>query len=202
MIKSNEQEVFPVAPRLDAPKKQGLYDPRHEHDACGVGFVANIKGQKSHRLVEQGLQILQNLDHRGACGSEVNTGDGAGILIQVPHEFLVEATKAIGINLPAEGQYGVGMIYLPPDPRERRKIEQTFEKIVNSEGQEFLGWRTVPKDNSSLGETAKSAEPQVAMVFIGRGEGIADDLAFERKLYVIRKKCHKEIRCSTMDGSA
>ncbi|HTH46894.1 MAG TPA: glutamate synthase central domain-containing protein, partial [Candidatus Limnocylindria bacterium] len=179
-----------------------LYRPDFEHDACGVGFVANIKGLKSHALVEQGLQILNNLDHRGACGSEVNTGDGAGILIQMPHEFFAEVTKGSVIKLPAAGQYGVGMIYLPPDPRERRKIQQAFEKIINSEGQEFLGWRSVPTDNSSLGQTAKSSEPDVCQVFIGRGPEVTDDLGFERKLYVIRKRSFAEIRCSTMDGAA
>ncbi len=187
--------------RMTPPGKQGLYDPANEHDACGVGFVANIKGRKSHALVAQGLQILQNLDHRGACGSEVNTGDGAGILIQLPHEFLVEAAAAARITLPPQGQYGVGMIYLPPDPRQRRKLEQAFEKIIHSEGQDFLGWRTVPVDGSSLGATARASEPHIRQVFIGRGQGLADDMAFERKLYVIRKRTYTEIRCSTMDGA-
>ena len=187
--------------RMTPPGKQGLYDPANEHDACGVGFVANIKGRKSHALVAQGLQILQNLDHRGACGSEVNTGDGAGILIQLPHEFLVEAAASARITLPPQGQYGVGMIYLPPDPRQRRKLEQAFEKIIHSEGQDFLGWRTVPVDGSSLGATARASEPHIRQVFIGRGQGLADDMAFERKLYVIRKRTYTEIRCSTMDGA-
>lgn len=187
--------------RAEAPGKQGLYDPANEHDACGVGFVANVKGVKSHALVAQGLQILQNLDHRGACGSEVNTGDGAGILIQLPHGFLVDAAKAVGIDLPAEGHYGVGMIYLPPDPRQRRKVEQAFEKIIHSEGQDFLGWRTVPVDGSSLGDTARASEPHIRQVFIGRGAGLADQMAFERKLFVIRKRTYTEIRCSTMDGA-
>ncbi len=179
-----------------------LYRPDFEHDACGVGFVANIKGLKSHALVEQGLQILNNLDHRGACGSEVNTGDGAGILIQMPHEFFAEVTNGSVIKLPEAGQYGIGMIYLPPDARQRRKVQQAFEKIINSEGQEFLGWRSVPTDNSSLGETAKASEPDVCQVFIGRGADVTSDLAFERKLYVIRKRSFTEIRCSTMDGAA
>lgn len=179
-----------------------LYRSDFEHDACGVGFVANIKGAKSHSLVEQGLQILRNLDHRGACGCEANTGDGAGILIQMPHEFLVEAAKKSNINLPAPGQYGVGMIYLPPDPRQRRKLEQAFEKIINSEGQDLLGWRTVQTDNSSLGATAKDSEPHIRQVFIGRSADLTDDLAFERKLYVIRKRSYTEISCSTKDGAA
>jgi glutamate synthase (ferredoxin) len=187
--------------RTDLPPRQGLYDPRHEHDACGVGFVANIKGRKSHDLVVQGLQILRNLDHRGACGCEANTGDGAGILIQTPHEFLLEATAQAGIHLPAPGHYGVGMIYLPTDKQQRRRLEQVFEKIVHSEGQDFLGWRTVPTDNRSLGQTARASEPYVRMAFLGRSPDIKSDLDFERKLYVIRKRAFNEIRCSTKDGA-
>ncbi|MBI3880653.1 MAG: glutamate synthase large subunit [Verrucomicrobia bacterium] len=189
-------------PNLDLPPKQGLYDPQHEHDACGVGFIAHLKGKKSHSLVEQGLQILVNLDHRGACGCEVNTGDGAGILLQVPHKFFMQACEKVRIKLPAEGQYGVGMIFLPPDAKQRRKLEQAFEKIVQSEGQHFLGWRTVPTNNKSLGDTAKSSEPHVRQIFIGRGEDVANDLAFERKLYVISKRSFTEIRFSTLDGAA
>jgi glutamate synthase (ferredoxin) len=199
MISKNETQKG--SPQLDLPPKQGLYDPRFEKDACGVGFVANIKGKKSHDLVQQGLQILRNLDHRGACGCEANTGDGAGILIQTPHEFLVEACAEAGIKLPPEGQYGVGMLYLPPDRQQRRKIQSIFEKIVNSEGMDFLGWRAVPTDNSSLGNTAKASEPAVRMAIIGRGPGMEDPLTFERRLYVARKRTFNEIRCSTLDGS-
>ncbi|HEY6168020.1 MAG TPA: glutamate synthase large subunit [Verrucomicrobiae bacterium] len=183
------------------PPKQGLYDPRFEHDACGVGFVAHLKGQRSHSIVEQGLEILHNLDHRGACGCEVNTGDGAGILIQMPHKFLAEACEKAKFNLPPAGQYGTGLVFLPPDARQRRKIEQAFEKIVQSEGQQFLGWRTVPTSNRSLGETAKSSEPFIRQPFIGRDESLTDEMAFERKLYVIRKRAYNDIRCSTIDGA-
>jgi glutamate synthase (ferredoxin) len=190
-----------ISPRAEAPAKQGLYNPSMEHDACGVGFVAHLRGDKTHALVEQGLQILNNLDHRGACGSEVNTGDGAGILIQMPHEFLVEACTKARVQLPAAGLYGTGLVYLPRDPKQRRKVELAFEKIVHSEGQEFLGWRSVPTDNSSLGDTAKASEPWIGMPIIGRGAGVTDTLGFERKLYVIRKRSFNEIRCSTMDGS-
>jgi glutamate synthase (ferredoxin) len=178
-----------------------LYRPDFEHDACGVGFVANIKGTQTHSVVQQGLQILRNLDHRGACGCEANTGDGAGILIQMPHEFLASETQRVGITLPPPGQYGVGMVYLPRDLQQRRKLEMAFEKIIQSEGQDLLGWRTVPTDNSSLGETAKSSEPHVRQVFIGKNPELSDDLAFERKLYVIRKRSYSEIRCSTKDGA-
>jgi len=189
------------SPQLDLPPKQGLYDPQFEKDACGVGFVANIKGQKSHDLVQQGLQILMNLDHRRACGCEVNTGDGAGILIQMPHEFLTHVAQQSGFALPAPGEYGVAMLFLPPDSKQRRNVELAFEKIVNSEGLEFLGWRTVPVNNSSLGATAKASEPFVRQAFIGRGPDIADEISFERRLYVARKRTFNEIRCSTMDGS-
>ncbi|HEU5071329.1 MAG TPA: glutamate synthase large subunit [Verrucomicrobiae bacterium] len=201
MNMDNMKEAQAGGPQLDLPPKQGLYDPRFEKDACGVGFVANIKGKKSHDLVQQGLQILRNLDHRGACGSEVNTGDGAGILIQMPHEFFEGVCGDAGIKLPPLGQYGVGMLFLPPDPKQRRKLELIFEKIVNSEGLEFLGWRTVPTNNTSLGNTAKSAEPAIRQAFIGRGEGMEDPLAFERRLYVARKRTFNEIRCSTLDGA-
>ena len=138
------------------PRKQGLYDPRFEHDACGIGFVVNIKGEKSHEIVQQALTVLQNLDHRGACGCEDNTGDGAGILLQVPHKFLQHACDGIGLQLPRSGHYGVGMVFLPPDREQRHHCERRLEEIVRQEGQEVLGWRSVPTDNLYLGETDKS----------------------------------------------
>ena len=182
------------------PGKQGLYDPWFEHDACGVGFVVDIKGRKSNQIIRQGLQVLTNLDHRGASGAEVNTGDGAGILIQMPHKFLVEAAKKARISLPAEGQYGSGLVFLPRNPTTRRKLEELFGQIVQSEGQTLLGWRTVPTDNSMLGETAKAAEPFMRQIFIGRNPSLTDDMAFERKLYVIRKRAYTEIRSATISG--
>jgi glutamate synthase domain-containing protein 1 len=166
------------ARRPGRPPKQGLYDPWFEHDACGVGFVVDMKGRKSHRILEQGLQVLQNLDHRGAAGSESNTGDGAGVLLQMPHKFLLKASVGARVTLPAEGEYGCGMIFFPRNPAERRKLEQRFEQIVRAEGQKLLGWRTVPTDNSSLGDTAKFSEPFMRQVFIGRGEGVTDELSF------------------------
>ncbi len=183
------------------PGKQGLYDPSFEHDACGVGFVADLQGRKSHAILQQALQVLTNLDHRGAAGSEPNTGDGAGVLLQIPHKFFAEVGKKARITLPAAGQYGAGIIFLPRNPTIRRKIEQTFERIVQAEGQTFLGWRTVPTDNSSLGETAKSCEPFMRQVFIGRNPALADDMAFERALYIIRKRAYSDIRTSTMGGA-
>jgi glutamate synthase domain-containing protein 2/glutamate synthase domain-containing protein 1/glutamate synthase domain-containing protein 3 len=184
------------------PPKQGLYDPAFEHDACGVGFVVDIKGRKSHKILQNGLQILTNLDHRGACGAEVNTGDGAGVLIQMPHKFLVDAAKKARIDLPEPGHYGCGIVFLPRNATLRRRIEEKFEHIVQGEGQTVLGWRTVPTNNSMLGETAKSCEPFMRQVFIGRSPDLEDELAFERKLYVIRKRAYSEIRASTMEGAA
>ena len=134
--------------QLGLPPKQGLYDPAFEHDACGVGFVVNIKGRKSHQLVTDALQILVNLDHRGACGCEANTGDGAGILMQMPHEFFAKRAEQLNFKLPAVGQYGVGMMFMPPDKDERTGIIKLFEKLVKSEGQKVLGWREIPTDNS------------------------------------------------------
>jgi glutamate synthase domain-containing protein 2/glutamate synthase domain-containing protein 1/glutamate synthase domain-containing protein 3 len=179
---------------LGPPKKQGLYDPQFEHDACGVGFVVNMKGKKSHQLVTDALQILVNLDHRGACGCEANTGDGAGILMQTPHEFLSAATAKLGFKLPAPSQYGVGMLFMPKNSAERDAVKAEFAKIVSDEGQTLLGWRDIPTDNSSLGKTAVAAEPHMMQVFIGRNSAIKDDAAFERKLYVIRKVAEQRIR--------
>jgi len=182
------------------PGKQGLYDPQFEHDACGVGFVVNVKGRKSHAIIEQALQVLLNLDHRGACGCEANTGDGAGILLQMPHEFLKVAGREAGVALPGFGEYGVGMVFLPPEPGERQACVQLFERIVAEEGQHFLGWRAVPTINSTLGDTAKASEPFMSQLFIGRNARLTDDMAFERKLYVIRKRAESAIRYGGLPG--
>ncbi|MGB8327430.1 MAG: glutamate synthase large subunit [Steroidobacteraceae bacterium] len=187
--------------RLGPPVKQGLYDPRFEHDACGVGFVVDIRGRKSHAILRQALEVLKNLDHRGACGCEANTGDGAGVLVQMPHALLAEACRKLRFTLPAPGQYGCGLVFLPKNPTRRRRLEERFEQIVRAEGQHLLGWRTVPTNNASLGETAKAAEPFIRQVFIARDPALADDSAFERKLYVIRKHAYSEIRTSTLDGA-
>ncbi len=188
--------------RLGPPPKQGLYDPQFEHDACGVGFIVHIKGRKSHEIVQQGLEILNNLDHRGAVGAETNTGDGAGILIQIPDKFYRKVCPAAGIELPAAGEYGAGIVSLPQEAAAREKCEAIFQKIVGEEGQHFLGWRTTPTDDSTLGATARASEPVMREAFIGRGECRAtDELAFERKLYVIRKRAVTEIRESKIDGS-
>jgi glutamate synthase (ferredoxin) len=183
------------------PGKQGLYDPWFEHDACGVGFVVDIKGRKSAQILQQAITVLRNLDHRGACGCEANTGDGAGVLLQMPHAFLREITRKARLPLPSPGEYGSGLVFLPRSPTKRRRLEEIFEQIVQSEGQSVLGWRTVATNNSGLGETAKACEPFIRQVFIGRNSALADDMAFERKLYIIRKRAYNEIRTSTLDGA-
>jgi glutamate synthase (ferredoxin) len=179
---------------ISAPPAQGLYDPQFEHDACGLGFVVHMKGKKTHQMVTDALKILVHLDHRGACGCETNTGDGAGILIQVPHEFLAAQTEKLGFKLPAPGHYGLGMIFLPQDKTERENIKREFAKMISDEGQTILGWRDVPTDNSTLGKTAVAAEPFMAQVFIGRNAKLKDEQAFERKLFVIRKIAEQKIR--------
>ncbi|MCG9891493.1 MAG: glutamate synthase large subunit [Thermosynechococcaceae cyanobacterium MS004] len=181
------------------PVAQGLYDPQFEHDACGVGFIVHMKGHKSHEIVAQALTILVNLDHRGACGCETNTGDGAGILIQVPHKFLKKVAAAENIALPEAGQYGVGMVYTSPDAVARAQGQQAFEQVVAEEGLQVLGWRDVPTNNSPIGNTAKSSEPFMRQVFIARSPELADDLAFDRKLFVIRKRSHNAIRATGVD---
>ncbi|MCH8487589.1 MAG: glutamate synthase large subunit [Candidatus Cyclonatronum sp.] len=170
------------------PLKQGLYDPLHEHDACGIGFVANINGEASHTIVNEAIRVLHNLNHRGATGAEGNTGDGAGILMQIPHDFLKRSCEGLGFRLPEPGHYGVGMIFMPGDRRDRLPCERIVEKIIREEGLEVLGWRKVRTDNATLGETALASEPSVRQVFIGKGghEGTALDL--ERKLFVVRRR--------------
>lgn len=182
------------------PSKQGLYDPAFEHDACGIGFVVNIKGKPSHQIITQALTILQNLDHRGASGHEKNTGDGAGVLLQIPHTFLQHACEGLGFSLPKPGQYGVGMVFLPPNNDQRHHCEKQLEEIVRREGMDVLGWRNVPTDNLYLGDTAKSCEPFVAQVFIGCQVALTDDMAFERKLYIIRRQAEKIIRYGNIAG--
>jgi glutamate synthase (ferredoxin) len=191
---TNKTDERHAQTQISAPPKQGLYDPQFEHDACGLGFVVHIKGKKSHQLVSDALKILVNLDHRGAVGCETNTGDGAGILIQIPHDFLAAQTAKLGFKLPAVGEYGVGMLFLPKDSAEREAIKREFAKIISDEGQTLLGWRDVPVDNSSLGNGAKNSEPFMAQVFVGKNSALKDEAAFERKLFVIRKIAEQKIR--------
>ncbi|MDH5246300.1 MAG: glutamate synthase subunit alpha, partial [Betaproteobacteria bacterium] len=174
--------------RFEPPPRQGLYDPANEHDACGLGFIAHIKGQKRHAIITEGLSILRNLSHRGATGADPLQGDGAGILIQLPDRFLRKVCGAQGLTLPAVGQYGVGMVFLPKEPASRMACEQEIERAVASEGQILLGWRNVPTNNSGLSSRTKDVEPVIRQVFIARGSTAMDQDALERKLYIIRKK--------------
>ncbi len=174
------------------PPAQGLYDPANEHDACGVGFVVNLHGRKSHRIVRQGLEVLENLTHRGACGCDPLTGDGAGILMQMPHEFFAGVTPQAGIALPAPGDWAVGNVFLPPSDGDREAAEGFFEKLCREEGLEFLGWRNVPTDNRFIGGTAREVEPMVRQAFVGRGKKVSRD-HFEWKLFVLRKRFGIEI---------
>ena len=175
------------------PPKGGLYRPQFEHDACGVGFVVHLKGQRSHKLLRDGLTALENLHHRGASGAEVNTGDGAGILIQIPHEFFRYECSRLNIRLPEAGNYGVGMFFASPDVRARDQAMALFSAIVDEEGQHFLGWRDVPVVNSDLGASALASEPTVHQAFIGRGSRVEDEDEFERILYVIRKRFERSV---------
>lgn len=175
------------------PKKQGLYDPALEHDACGMGFVVNIKGEKSHDIIDEALTVLENLSHRGAIGADENTGDGAGILIQIPHDFFKRECDVLGFDLPAKGSYGVGMLFAHRYGDFRKTQMETFEKIIQEEGQKILGWREVPIDQTNIGEGAKATMPRFIQAFIGKDDSIADDMDFERKLYIIRKRAEKVI---------
>ena len=178
------------------PVKQGLYDPRFEHDACGVGFVVHLKGERSHDIVCNAITVLHNLDHRGAVGAEENTGDGAGILIQIPHEFFQKVTADAGFDLPDRGAYGVGMLYLSQDAEQRARCMGMVEEIVREEGQKVLGWRHVPTCSDCLGKGARARMPDIYQLFIGRNEDAlpkTDDLAFERKLYVIRRRAENAV---------
>ena len=179
---------------MEQSRREGLYDPAHEHDACGVGFVAHIKNQKSHAIVAQGLQILKNLEHRGATGYDPLLGDGAGILIQIPDAFLREEMARQGIDLPPVGEYGVGMIFLPRNMESRRACEAAIERTIRYEGQTLLGWRDVPVDSRGLAQAAKDIEPVIRQVFIGCGEGVEDTDTLERKLYIIRKEAGHRVQ--------
>ena len=179
-------------PRSEKPAA-GLYDPAFEHDSCGVGFVVDMKGRKSNKIVRQALTVLKNLLHRGACGCEENTGDGSGILIQMPDRFLRQACAEIGLELPPSGAYGAGMVFFPRDAAQARQCEDEFARIVAEEGQKWLGWREVPSDDTIIGPSAQACEPKFKQIFIGRADDVTDAAAFERKLYVIRKRVEHAI---------
>ncbi|MBO0346984.1 glutamate synthase large subunit [Roseibium sp. CAU 1637] len=187
-----------LAKRLRVAAENGLYNPAREHDACGVGFIAHMKGEKSHRVVADGLNILENLTHRGAVGADPLMGDGAGMLVQMPHAFFADEMAKLGKELPSAGDYGVGFVFLPQDDALRAKCEEIVERIIGAEGQAVIGWRDVPVDNSSLSKAPDIAatEPVSRQVFIRRGEN-EDETAFERRLYVLRKVISNTIRAET-----
>jgi glutamate synthase (NADPH) large chain len=181
------------------PPAQGLYHPAHEHDACGMGFVVNVRGLKSHSIIEQALQVLVNLAHRGACGCDPETGDGAGILIQLPHKFFQRECSALGFTLPEPGRYGVGMVFLPVNKQARLQTEGIVETIVTEEGLSVLGWRDTPVDQSAIGRIARGSQPYIEQIFIGRPDGMDED-AFERKLYVVRKRAEGAVGKSDLEA--
>src|SRR5262245_27478988 len=185
----------------DLPDQQGLYDPRFEHDACGVSFVVDIQGRASHAIVQTGLGAVCNLDHRGASGAEVNTGDGAGILLQVPDRFLREV---VDFDLPAAGAYGVGLAFLPFDAEAADKTAARIDAIVEEEGLRVVGWRAVPVDSSMIGPTALSVIPSFRQLFVDDpgtdGRGGSAGIELDRKLFVVRKRCEHEL--TGVDGSS
>ena len=180
------------------PAAQGLYDPAHEHDACGVGLVANIRGQRSHDVVRKGIEVLINLTHRGATGCDPETGDGAGILLQVPHEFFRRECSKLGFTLPESGKYGVGMVFLPVDKQERLACEGMLERIAREEGMSVLGWRDTPVDATAIGRIARRSQPYIQQIFLGSHAEWSEE-QFERKLYVVRKRAESQIAASDLE---
>ncbi len=197
VVPLGQAEIF----RNGRPRKYGLYDPANEHDSCGVGFVAHIKGERSRQIVDDSLHMLDHMAHRGACGCEANTGDGAGILTALPYEFLEKVAESdLGTSLPERGLYGVGVVFLPRDETEREACKQTVNRVIQEEGQSLLGWRSVPvdPDRADIGPSARAAEPVIEMLFIGAADGVVhEDL--ERKLFVIRKRVSHQLRGSDLE---
>ena len=168
--------------RRSTPSPQGLYHPRNEHDACGMGLVASIRGEKSHEIIRKGLEVLINLTHRGAAGCDPETGDGAGILIQIPHVFFARECGELGIRLPEPGCYGVAMVFLPVEKHSRLQCEGVFERIAREEGLSVLGWRDTPVNGDAIGREARASQPYIEQLFVGRPKGLDED-GFERLLY-------------------
>ncbi|MBM3540008.1 MAG: glutamate synthase subunit alpha, partial [Alphaproteobacteria bacterium] len=179
---------------MSLPPKQGLYDPANEHDSCGIGFVAHIKGRKSHDIIRRGLNILVNLDHRGAVGADPLVGDGAGILIQMPDALMREEASRLGVTLPAIGSYAVGMFFMPRNESARAVAKAIVERFVAAEGQTVLGWREVPVDRTGIGTAVLAREPYITQLFVARGPACVDTDAFERKLFVARKQIENAVR--------
>ena len=182
---------------LSPPPAQGLYDPKREHDACGVGFVADLRARPSRKIIEHGLQILENLTHRGAVGADSLAGDGAGILVQIPHAFLKQVTAPLRIKLPEPGHYAVGHLFMPRNRAQRIYCESVVARICDAEGLKLIGWRDVPTDNSCLSASVIETEPTHRQVFIGRGPDIEDESEFERRLYILRKVISNTINGET-----
>ena len=174
-------------------EKRSLYVPQAESDACGTGFIANLDGQKSHLLIDHALTMLENMEHRGACGFEENTGDGAGMTIQLPHDFFVAKTTDLGFKIPAFGKYGVGMIFFPKNKKLREESRVLFNDYIDELGFELLGYRVVPTDNSMLGDSAKSVEPHIEQVFVKPKNPDLERLALERQLFILRKFTYHHI---------
>src|SRR5580692_4100385 len=187
-------------PKNGLPPAQGLYHPAHEHDACGIGFVASIGGHKSHDIIRKGIQVLLNLAHRGACGCDPETGDGAGVLIQIPHKFFARECERLGFVLPKPGIYGVGMTFLPVEKHQRLQCEGILERIIREEGMTLLGWRDTPVYASAIGLVARASQPYIQQIFVRCAAEIDED-AFERKLYVVRKRAENEIRESGVEDA-
>ena len=179
--------------KTNLPLKQGMYDPAYEHDACGMGFIVDINGNESYQLVADALDLLENMEHRGAHGADEKTGDGAGIMVQIPHAFFSRECDVLGIRLPKKGDYGVGMLFAHKYEDLRQEQMKMVEEIVVAEGQKVLGWREVPIDSSEIGVTAKSAMPRFIQIFVGKGDAEMSELEFERKLFSIRKVAEKKI---------
>src|SRR3974390_3048594 len=175
------------------PPAEGLYDPSLEKDSCGVGFIANIKGKKSHQIIADALKILCNLEHRGAVGADPRAGDGAGILGAIPPPFFTRKAKALGFSLPQPGHYAVGALFMPKEKAWRKVIQSIIADQIKAEQLTLLGWREVPTDNPSLGQTVKPTEPANMQVFIGRGAHIKNEVEFERRLYILRKSISQAI---------
>jgi glutamate synthase domain-containing protein 2/glutamate synthase domain-containing protein 1/glutamate synthase domain-containing protein 3 len=193
----NELQTKDHALSRGLPVAQGLYDPSREHDACGIGFVASVRGQRSHDIILKGIQVLINLTHRGACGCDPETGDGAGVLIQIPHEFFAKESARLGFTLPEPGRYGVGMTFLPVGKHERLQCEGILERLIGEEGLTVLGWRDTPVNGSAIGRVARVSQPYIQQIFAACPSGM-DENAFERKLYVVRKRAENEIANSDM----
>jgi glutamate synthase (NADPH/NADH) large chain len=183
-------------PFSSLPPSEGLYDPAHEHDSCGVGFVAHVKGKRSHQILIDAEEVLRSMDHRGACGCEANTGDGAGILTALPHEFLTRVVKQdLKADLPAPGEFAAGIVFLPTDQTERAKCKSVVEELIKTQKQRLVGWRKVPTASAKadIGPSAKAGEPWIEQLVIAAGKGLSGD-AFERQLYLIRKIASHALR--------